>query len=113
MVLLLGTSMFLNMVPVLFRVKQLFKNITQKSAPRLENYEWQSVWDSMGKCLGRWAPPVFWNFTLEQEQNPKKLVEHLEKVCSHSDNSRETQITAMCWGLACAYRALFNAIQYP
>ncbi|KAK4806620.1 hypothetical protein QYF61_013875 [Mycteria americana] len=20
----------------------------------------------MGKCLGRWAPPVFWNFTPEQ-----------------------------------------------
>ena len=26
---------------------------------------------------------------------------------------RETQITAMCWGLAHAYRALFNTIQYP
>ncbi|KAK4810598.1 hypothetical protein QYF61_007335 [Mycteria americana] len=27
--------------------------------------------------------------------------------------NRETQITAMCWGLAHAYRALFNTIQYP
>ena len=113
LVVLLGTSMFLNVVQVLFRVKQLFKRITQRSAPRLKSYEWQGVWGSMGKCLGWWAPPVFWNFTLEQVQNPEKLVEHLEKVCCHPGNSRETQITAMCWGLAHAYRALFNTIQYP
>ncbi|KAK4811020.1 hypothetical protein QYF61_015724 [Mycteria americana] len=67
----------------------------------------------MGKCLGRWAPPVFWNFTPEQGENPEKLVEYLEKVCRHPANSRETQITATCWGLAHAYRALFNTIQNP
>ncbi|KAK4831221.1 hypothetical protein QYF61_016319 [Mycteria americana] len=67
----------------------------------------------MGKCLSYWAPPVFWNFTPEQVQNPEKLVEYLEKVCRHPANSRETQITAMCWGLAHAYRALFNTIQNP
>ncbi|KAK4811037.1 hypothetical protein QYF61_015741 [Mycteria americana] len=67
----------------------------------------------MGKCLSYWAPPVFWNFTPEQVQNPEKLVEYLEKVCRHPGNSRETQITAMCWGLAHAYRALFNATQNP
>ncbi|GAB0208748.1 microtubule-associated protein RP/EB family member 1-like [Grus japonensis] len=66
----------------------------------------------MGKCLEWWAPPVFWNFTPEQVQNPEKLVEYLEKVCCHPGNSRDTQITAMCWGLAHAYRALFNTIQY-
>ncbi|KAK4807022.1 hypothetical protein QYF61_000351 [Mycteria americana] len=33
----------------------------------------------MGKCLGRWAPPVFWNSTPEQLQNPEKLVEYLEE----------------------------------
>jgi len=32
-------------------------------------------------------------------------------VCCHPGNSRETQITAICWGLAHAYRALFNLIQ--
>ncbi|KAK4807088.1 hypothetical protein QYF61_018429 [Mycteria americana] len=67
----------------------------------------------MGKCLSYWAPPVFWNFTPEQVLNPEKLVEYLEKVCRHPANSRETQITAMCWGLAHAYRALFNTIQNP
>ncbi|KAK4810942.1 hypothetical protein QYF61_013350 [Mycteria americana] len=112
------TSMFLllcllNVCQALFQVKQLIKNTTQRSAPRLDSYEWQGVWESMGKCLGQWAPPVFWNFTPEQVQNAEKLVEYLEKVCCHPGNSRETQITATCWGLAHAYRALLNTIQYP
>ncbi|KAK4817456.1 hypothetical protein QYF61_015611 [Mycteria americana] len=67
----------------------------------------------MGKYLGQWAPPVFWNFTPEQVQNPEKLVKYLEKVCCHPSNSRETQITAMCWGLAHTDRALFNTLQTP
>ncbi|KAK4825908.1 LOW QUALITY PROTEIN: hypothetical protein QYF61_003403 [Mycteria americana] len=95
------------------QVNKQFKNIIQRSAPRLDSYEWQGVWDSMGKCLGQWAPPVFWNFTPEQVQNPEKLVKYLEKVCCHPGNSRETQITAMCWGLAHAYQALLNTIQNP
>ncbi|KAK4828782.1 hypothetical protein QYF61_000807 [Mycteria americana] len=94
-------------------VNTQFKNIIQKSAPSLDSYEWQGVWDSMGKYLGQWEPPVFWNFTPEQVQNPEKLVKYLEKVCCHPGNSRETQITAMCWGLAHTYRALFNTIQNP
>ncbi|KAK4811342.1 hypothetical protein QYF61_024478 [Mycteria americana] len=94
-------------------VSKQFKNIIQRSAPRLDSYEWQGVWNSMGKCLGQWAPPVFWNFTPEQVLNPEKLVEYLEKVCCDSGNSKEIQITAMCWGLAHAYRALFNATQNP
>ncbi|KAM6097713.1 uncharacterized protein LJ206_001003 [Theristicus caerulescens] len=102
-----------NIVLVLSKVNKHFKNIIQRSAPRLDSYEWQGVWESTGKCLGRWAPPMFWNFTPEQVQNPEKLVEHLEKVCCHPDNSRETQITAMCWGLAHAYRAVLNTIQNP
>ncbi|KAK4833064.1 hypothetical protein QYF61_027726 [Mycteria americana] len=102
-----------NIVSVWSKISKQFKNIIQRSAPRLDSYEWQGVWDSMGKCLGRWVPPVFWNFTPDQMQNPEKLVEYLEKVCCHSDNSKEIQITAMCWGLAHAYQALFNTIQNP
>ncbi|KAK4832073.1 hypothetical protein QYF61_020629 [Mycteria americana] len=90
-------------------VNKKFKNIIQRAVPRLDSYEWQGVWDSMGKCLSYWTPPVFWNFTPEQAQNPEKLVKY--KVCCHSGNSRETQIIATCWGLAHAYRALFNTIQ--
>ena len=67
----------------------------------------------MDKCLEQWAPPVFWNFTPEQVQNPEKLVKYLEKVCFHPGNSRETQITPTCRGLAHAYQALFNTVQYP
>ncbi|KAM6033078.1 uncharacterized protein LJ206_001912 [Theristicus caerulescens] len=102
-----------NFVSVLSKVNKQLKNIIQRSPPRLDSYEWQGVWESMGKYLGRWAPPVFWNFTLEQVQNPEKLVKYLENVCCHPGNSRETQIIATCWGLAHAYRALFNTIQYP
>jgi len=45
-------------------------------------------------------------------QNPDKLVKYLQKVCCHPGNSRGTQITTMCWGLAHACRAaLFKLIQ--
>ncbi|KAK4818287.1 hypothetical protein QYF61_010429 [Mycteria americana] len=67
----------------------------------------------MGKYLGYWAPPVFWNFTPEQVQDPEKLVKYLEKVCCCPGNSRDAQITATCWGLAHAYQALLNTIQNP
>jgi len=101
----------LNVFQVLFRVKQLVKNITQRSAPRLDSYEWLGVWNSMGKCLAQWAPLVFWNLTPEQMQNPDKLVQYLEEVCCHPGNSRETQIIVMCWGLAHVYGDLCNTIQ--
>jgi len=47
--------------------------------------------------------PVCFKLTSEQVQNPEKLVKYLQKVCCHPGNSRETQITATCWGLAHAY----------
>ena len=96
-----------------FRVEQLFTSITCRSTPRLENYEWLGVWSSMGKYLEQWAPPVYWNFTPKQVQNPEELVKYLEKVCCHPGNSREAQLTATCWGLAHAYRVLLNTTQYP
>jgi len=54
---------------------------------------------------------VFWNFTLEQTQNPDKLVEYLEQACCRPGSSRETQLFAVSWGLAHAYRALFDIVQ--
>jgi len=51
---------------VLFRVKQVVKNIAQRPAPGLDSCEWLGVWDSMGRCLGQWAPPVFLKLTPEQ-----------------------------------------------
>jgi len=45
-------AFLLNLFQVLFRVKQQLKKITQRSASGMDSYEWQDVWDSMGKCLG-------------------------------------------------------------
>ena len=67
----------LNGFLVLFRLKKFIRNIAQGSAPSLDSYEWLDVWDSMGKYLGQWAPPVLLNLTPEQVQNPDKLVKYL------------------------------------
>jgi len=80
----------LNGLQVLFRVKQVVKNIVQRPALGLDGYEWLGVWDSMGRCLGQWAPPVSLKLTPEQVQNPDKLVKYLRKVCCHPGNSRDT-----------------------
>jgi len=91
---------------------QVVKNIVQRPAPGQDNCEWLGVWDSMGKYLGQWALPVFIKLTPEQVQDPDKLVKYLQKGCCHPGNSRETQITATCWGLAHAYQAaLFDTVQ--
>jgi len=103
----------LNGFQVLFRVKQVVKNILQRPALGPDSCEWLGVWDSMSRCLGQWASPVFLKLSPELLQNPDKLVKYLQKFCCHPGNSRETHITAMCWGLAHAYRALFNLIQCP
>jgi len=84
---------------VLFRVKQVVKNIVQRPAPGQDSCEWLGVWDSMGRCLGQWAPPVCFKLIPQQVQNPDNLVKYLQKVCCHPGNSRETQITAVCWGV--------------
>jgi len=101
----------LNRLQVLFRIKQVVKNILQRPTLGLDSCEWLGVWDSMSKYLGQWTPPMLFKLTPEQVQNLDKLVKYLQKVCCHPRNSTETQITATCWGLAHAYRALFNIVQ--
>lgn len=86
----------------MFKIKELLKYITQRSALTQDSSEWQTVRDGMGRCLEHWALPEVWNFTSEQLQNPEKLVEHLEKVCCHPGDPKEAQITAACRGLAYA-----------
>lgn len=68
---------------------------------------WASAWDSEHLL------PVFWNFTSENGQNPEKFIKIFGKDQLTPDNSRETQITAMCWGLVWADSALFNRAQCP
>lgn len=80
-------------------MKQLLKNTTQKSAPGQDSYEWQGVWEDMGRHLEQWAPLVFWNFTPEQVLKPKKLVECLKQVCLHPCHSKETTTKKMWLGL--------------
>jgi len=69
----------LNGLQVLFRVKQAVKNIVQRPVPWLDSCEWLGVWDSMGKYLGQWTPPMFSKITPEQIQNPDNLVKYLQK----------------------------------
>jgi len=64
----------LNGLQVLLRVKQVVKNIVQRPAQGPDSCEWLGVWDSMGKYLGQWAPPVFLKLTPEQVQDPDKLI---------------------------------------
>jgi len=51
----------LNGLQVLFRVKQVVKNIVQRSAPGPDSCEWLGVWDSIGRCLEQWAHLVSLN----------------------------------------------------
>ena len=89
-----------NVFQVMFQIKQLFKNMIERSAPRQDSSAWQGVWDGLGRCLERWAPPGVWNFIFKQLQNPEKVVESLGKVCCGPANPKEAQITAACQGLA-------------
>jgi len=59
----------LNGLQVLFRAKQVVKNMVQRPALGLDSCEWLGVWDSMGKYLGQWAPPVSLKLTPEQVQD--------------------------------------------
>jgi len=101
----------LNGFQVFFRVKQVVKKIAQRPVLGLDSCEWLGVWDSMGKYLGQWTLLMFFKLTPEQVQNLDKLVKYLQKVCCHPGNSRDTQITTTCWGLAHDYRAMFNLMQ--
>lgn len=74
----------------LYKVKQLFKNTTKRPAPRLVSYKCQGVWEVMGRYLGQWEPPVFWNFIPGEVQNPDKLVKYLLKACCHTGHFRDT-----------------------
>lgn len=48
----------LNVFQVLFKINQLFKNTTQKSALIQDNYEWEGVWEAIGRHLEEWVPPM-------------------------------------------------------
>ena len=82
-------------------------NILKKSPPKPENTEWQGVWRDLGETLERWTCSVSWNFTPEHLKDPESLNRYLRQRCCGLGRSEEAQ---MIWGLANAYRALFNTI---
>ncbi|XP_049683074.1 ubiquitin carboxyl-terminal hydrolase 4 isoform X4 [Accipiter gentilis] len=91
--------------------KTSFKNTTQRSAPRLDSHGWHGIWENMGRYLENFSPPVVWNFTPEQLQNPHEVVEYLKgKCCGYS---KEAQLTTLCWALASIYQTLLNVMQHP
>jgi len=82
-------------------------NILSKPSPKPENTKWQGVGRDLGETLERWTSSVSWNFTPEYLKDPEGLNRYLRKECCNSGRSEEAQ---MIWGLANAYRALFNTI---
>ena len=64
--------------------------------------------ENLGKCLEWFSPPMVWDFTPKQAQNPVEVADHLKKGCLVY--TRETQILAMYWGPAYIYQA---SVQHP
>ncbi|GAB0203200.1 ubiquitin carboxyl-terminal hydrolase 4 [Grus japonensis] len=53
---------------------------------------------------------MVWSFTPEQLQDPDKMVEYLKEKCC--GDSKETQLTALCWALAIIYQTLLESRQH-
>ncbi|GAB0189364.1 hypothetical protein GRJ2_001401700 [Grus japonensis] len=53
---------------------------------------------------------MVWSFTPEQLQDPDKMVEYLKGKCC--GDSKETQLTALCWALATIYQTLLESRQH-
>ena len=85
----------------------IFNIMNKKPSPKPENTEWQGVWRGLGETLEKWTCSVSWNFTPEHLKDLESLNRYLRKRCCGLGRSEEAQ---MIWGLANAYRALFNTI---
>ncbi|GAB0205734.1 ubiquitin carboxyl-terminal hydrolase 4 [Grus japonensis] len=53
---------------------------------------------------------MVWSFTPEQLQDPDKMVEYLKGKCC--GDSKETQLTALCWALATICQTLLESRQH-
>ena len=67
----------------------------------------RKIWRGLGKILKGRGPLVSWDFTLEHLWDPEKLSKYLSKGWCSLERSEEERLI---WGLACAYRALYNTI---
>lgn len=68
------------------------------------------VWEEIGQVLKEFYPPVVWKLPSDQMQIPSKIAECLKE--HHSVNSRDGQLTAVCWTLANAYRTMVLTLQH-
>ncbi|GAB0205214.1 hypothetical protein GRJ2_002987000 [Grus japonensis] len=53
---------------------------------------------------------MVWSFTPEQLQDPDKMVEYLKGKCC--GDSKETQLTVLCWAPATIYQTLLDSRQH-
>ncbi|GAB0209368.1 hypothetical protein GRJ2_003403400 [Grus japonensis] len=53
---------------------------------------------------------MVWSFTPKQLQDPDKMVEYLKEKCC--GDSKEAQLTALCWALATIYQTLLESRQH-
>ncbi|GAB0210301.1 hypothetical protein GRJ2_003495900 [Grus japonensis] len=53
---------------------------------------------------------MVWSFTPEQLQDPDKVVEYLKEKCC--GDSKETQLTVLCWALATISQTLLDSRQH-
>ncbi|GAB0206556.1 hypothetical protein GRJ2_003121200 [Grus japonensis] len=53
---------------------------------------------------------MVWSFTPEQLQDPDKMVEYLKGKCC--GDSKEAQLTVLCWALATIYQTLLDSRQH-
>ncbi|PKU35009.1 ubiquitin carboxyl-terminal hydrolase 4 [Limosa lapponica baueri] len=80
-------------------------------APREYGHGWQGTWENMGRYLENVSPPVVWNFTPEQLQDPDEVMECLKK--RRSGYSKVAQLATLCWALASIYQTLLDIMQHP
>ena len=94
-------------VTVIISLSICIFNIMKKPSPKPENTEWQGAWRGMGETLEKWTCLVSWNFTPKHLKDPESLNRYLRQGCCGLGRSEEAH---MIWGLANAYRVLFNTI---
>lgn len=106
MIMMIMLSVSLNVLFII-SLNICIYHILRKPSPKPENTEWQGAWRVLGETLERWPSSLSWDFTPEHLQDPESLGRYLRQGCCGSDWSEEAQII---WGLAYAYRAVFNTI---
>ncbi|KAJ7406823.1 hypothetical protein BTVI_64550 [Pitangus sulphuratus] len=80
----------------------------QKPTPGVDNFEWHGLWEDMGKFLENFSAPMTWKFTLEQLQDPIKVMRSVRERCF----SRSMQLVVACRARTAAYQKLLSMVQH-